>query len=641
MKILLVCLISSAAFAQTAPASETAQSSGFLVDLSGPWRLSPDDRPAYAAPDYDDRAWPSLELPRGVTYFHGKSYWLRRSAQLPAAVDRTQVSLTLGAIQDVYEVYVNGKRIGASGNFDSFEDALTPRARTFEIPPEAIASGGSLRIALRVRGILFYHPSWRLLDEGPYWLTDSAHAPKDAGRRQLEERFVRHSPSLTFAAVFAVIGLISLLGWLSERERKELLWFSLVSFARAFASSYLSLALLADVRPFNRIGITPEFVFGNFQVPFFVEFVFAALGYNSWKLRAALWVGWSGALVALQTSSLNAIWIIGFPAYLWVSCLGLFVILWDWRRIGLKGVAGEQHALRLVLLLSSFSFCLTWSQLLYFNSIAFAQAITTFGEQKIPHIAVGPYHVQIDDIFWLFVSVTILALLFRRLAADRRERQRLSGELEAARMIQQLLLKKSGLSEPGLQMEAVYMPAQEVGGDFYFVLDGQMVFLGDVSGKGLKAAMVVSILIGVLRNTEERQPGAVLQALNRAVTGYIDGFVTCSCARFDAGGQVTIAGGGHPAPYVDGAEVLMESGLPLGVDAEAVYPESPLVLAPGSSMTIVSDGVIEAENAQRELFGFDRTREISGKSAREIAEAAKAWGQNDDITVVTVSRRLA
>ena len=83
----------------------------------------------------------------------------------------------------------------------------------------------------------------------------------------------------------------------------------------------------------------------------------------------------------------------------------------------------------------------------------------------------------------------------------------------------------------------------------------------------------------------------------------------------------------------------LSAGLPLGIVAHAEFDESSFALGAGQQLTMVSDGVVEAENAQRELFGFDRTREISTKSAQEIAEAARAWGQNDDITVVTVRRK--
>jgi len=81
-------------------------------------------------------------------------------------------------------------------------------------------------------------------------------------------------------------------------------------------------------------------------------------------------------------------------------------------------------------------------------------------------------------------------------------------------------------------------------------------------------------------------------------------------------------------------------GLPLGVSKQAEYCETQCVLPPGEQLTIVSDGVLEAADENGELFGFDRTREISGKSAHQIAEAARAWGQNDDITVVTVRRAI-
>ena len=100
-----------------------------------------------------------------------------------------------------------------------------------------------------------------------------------------------------------------------------------------------------------------------------------------------------------------------------------------------------------------------------------------------------------------------------------------------------------------------------------------------------------------------------------------------------------VASAGHPAPWLDGREVALTAGLPLGIVAHAEFDESSVPLTHGQQLTLVSDGVVEAENAQRELFGFDRTREISTKSVQEIAEAAKAWGQNDDITVVTVRRR--
>jgi serine phosphatase RsbU (regulator of sigma subunit) len=234
-----------------------------------------------------------------------------------------------------------------------------------------------------------------------------------------------------------------------------------------------------------------------------------------------------------------------------------------------------------------------------------------------------------------------MMVLLRRMVLDRQEKQRLAGELEAASVVQRLMLASHDEHSAGLSIEAVYRPALEVGGDFYYVMsdgDVRVLVTGDVSGKGLRAAMLVALLIGALRETRSRGAGAVLEALNRVVSGQTDGgFVTAAVARLE-GGCATIASAGNPAPYLNGVEVELMAGPPLGIDPSAEYRECEIHLGGGRRLTFVSDGVLEAANARRELFGFERTREISTKSAQEIVEVARAWGQNDDITVVTVRR---
>jgi serine phosphatase RsbU (regulator of sigma subunit) len=148
--------------------------------------------------------------------------------------------------------------------------------------------------------------------------------------------------------------------------------------------------------------------------------------------------------------------------------------------------------------------------------------------------------------------------------------------------------------------------------------------------------MTVSVLFGAMESVETREPGLFLTKLNRAAAAYLQsGFVTCCAALIRPGGEAVIANAGHLPPYVDGREWEGEAGLPLGLVAEVSYDETG---TRGDRFTFVSDGVVEAENASRELLGFDRTREISTKPAADIAEAARVWGQNDDITVVTVRR---
>lgn len=251
---------------------------------------------------------------------------------------------------------------------------------------------------------------------------------------------------------------------------------------------------------------------------------------------------------------------------------------------------------------------------------------------------IGAYRVAPNTLATLLASWAALILLIRAAAARTREHQRLEGELQAARTVQQLLLPQQA-EAPGIVTETVYEPAQEVGGDFYFLnalADGALlVAVGDVSGKGLKAAMVVSMVMGALRNRKSDRPAAILAELNHVLCGQMDGgFVTCIVARVEADARASAASAGHLPPYLGGTELAVEQGLPLGVVDGADYAESAFRLE--GPLLLLSDGVVEACDQKGELFGFERTRELSGKPARTIAEAARAWGQNDDITVVTV-----
>lgn len=251
-----------------------------------------------------------------------------------------------------------------------------------------------------------------------------------------------------------------------------------------------------------------------------------------------------------------------------------------------------------------------------------------------------PITIDLRNVGEFFSGGIMVGILLRRLYLLMQEKQMLAGELEAAKQVQDLLLPAQRTATPGFALESAYLPALQVGGDFYFVnpLAGGrlLVVVGDVSGKGLRAAMLVSVVVGILRTAVASSAAAVLTALNAGLAGRTGGgFVTACSVLFEADGTATIANAGHCPVYRDGMEVAIESNLPLGLIVDAAYEQ--VESAPGR-FVLLSDGVVEAENAQRELFGFDRTRQISGNSAQEIAQAAKAWGQNDDITVVTIQR---
>ena len=253
---------------------------------------------------------------------------------------------------------------------------------------------------------------------------------------------------------------------------------------------------------------------------------------------------------------------------------------------------------------------------------------------------------------WSIVSVTqsllgaaTLTIFVRDLIRDRGEKQRMASELAAGRAVQQVLIPEETPTIPGFNIQSVYKPFGEVGGDFFQVwpimsdsdTGGVLLIIGDVSGKGLRAAMTVSAIIGALRGCTSRKPGEVLAYLNHILHGRVEGFVTCCVSHISAEGAVTFANAGNPAPYRNGKELTVEPGLPLGMVAEFAYAETHFQLAPNDRLTFVSDGVVEATNSRGELYGFDRTQAISNQPANDIAEAATKFGQEDDITVLSVT----
>ncbi len=260
-------------------------------------------------------------------------------------------------------------------------------------------------------------------------------------------------------------------------------------------------------------------------------------------------------------------------------------------------------------------------------------------------IRVGGWEWSLTAMSLTTMGGVTLAVFVRDLIQDRREKLRMAAELAASRAVQQVLIPAEIPAIRGFRIQSEYKPFGEVGGDFFQILPqsegGVLVIVGDVSGKGMPAAMMVSLLVGAFHSLAEttRSVGEILEGLNRRVLGRSNGgFTTCILVRAAIDGTITIANAGHLAPYVDGAELQIENGLPLGLGAEAVYPESTFELTPETQLTLLTDGVVEARAGTGELFGFERTAAISGKPADAIVRTAQDFGQNDDITVVTLTR---
>ncbi len=254
-----------------------------------------------------------------------------------------------------------------------------------------------------------------------------------------------------------------------------------------------------------------------------------------------------------------------------------------------------------------------------------------------------------------------VAQLVREKRIQEIERERIEQELRVARLIQHTLLPKEIPELPGWQISSYYQPAREVGGDFYDFLyfeDGRMgIVIGDVTDKGVPAALVMATTRSILRSTAHASisPGKVLEQANDLLHPDIPPkmFVTCLYAILDpVSGHLEYANAGHDLPHWrhnGKVTELRATGMPLGLMPEMFYEEKEVTLGAGDSVLFYSDGLVEAHNPQREMFGFPRLARLleekgHGTPAIDylLAELSvftgKDWEQEDDVTLVTLRR---
>jgi len=254
-----------------------------------------------------------------------------------------------------------------------------------------------------------------------------------------------------------------------------------------------------------------------------------------------------------------------------------------------------------------------------------------------------------------------VAQLVREQQAEAQERERIDQELRVARLIQQTLLPKTLPQLPGWEVGTYYRPARAVGGDFYDFIEFPDSYLGivvgDVSDKGVPAALVMATTRSILRAAAQRldSPGEVLQHVNDLLHPDIppNMFVTCLYAVLDTtSGRLLFANAGHNLPYLRTAEAVTEvraTGMPLGLMPGMTYDEQRIELGPGDSVLFHSDGLVEAHNRQREMFGFPKLMALVGAHPggaglidHLLGELSRftgpAYEQEDDITLVTLQR---
>ncbi len=595
-------------------------------NLNDGWREQDGDNAAWAQADFDDSGWKAVELDDLGAARPG-TRWYRLHVTL--APNHPHLHLLLAGGKGTYELFLNGVKEDGP-RLNPVLGATRPTEQVFSLSDP----GPDLTIALRTSTSHAY-ASWQL----PLFLTAALGSPEsiDNERTALEsQRLYAALPSIAINAALVLAGLAAFALFLTQRMRAEYKWLGL--YLSLLGLSNLLLAMvqtgLAPI-PMNNLVADPlVYVFTIAQIEF--TFAFAGKRLNRpWRtyevlllsplvLNALMWAGVLRSGVYLVVEGLVIL-----PA---AVLLPIVLLLW-YRR-------GNREAGWLILP-SLLPLATASLYDLGTVSIYLGWGFADFLDNPIMLGRIPLQIADLGDFLFLLAIGTVMCLRFTRVS---REQARTGAELSAARDIQRRLVPEILPAMEGYLVEAAYFPAEEVGGDFYQLMEGDgstLVVLGDVSGKGLKAAMTSTLTLGALwaLAAEGLGPGAVLTRLNRqlAETGN-EGFVTCLCARITPQGEVTVANAGHLAPYRNGEEMVLEPDLPLGIAPEETYAECGFRLKEGDRLTLLSDGVVEARNGSGELFGFERTRAISADAANAIAEAALRYGQTDDITVLTLTR---
>jgi predicted ester cyclase len=252
----------------------------------------------------------------------------------------------------------------------------------------------------------------------------------------------------------------------------------------------------------------------------------------------------------------------------------------------------------------------------------------------------------------------------QRMEQERIERERVEQGLQVARSIQQASLPEEVTTLEGWQISPFYQPAREVGGDFYdfhFLSEGRLgLAVGDATGNGVPAALVMSTTCGMLQAVSEASdsisPGEVLSRVNETLFSRIPSnmFVTCFYGVLDPeSATFTYANAGHDLPYLwhgGAAEELRARGMPLGLMPGMSYEEKATVLDAGETALFYSDGLVEAHDPEGEMFGFPRLQGLiaeHGKQERSLGDSlleelysfvGEGWEQEDDITLLTLRR---
>lgn len=636
---LLLCL--SSALAQSIHFSDDRV---LMTNLAGPWRFHAGDDPAWSNTALDDSQWPLLYAGKSWSEQGYRQYsgvgWYRLRVNLPA--ETGPLALYLDGVDESCEVFANGRLIGVIGKLPPHPAFYLKFRNLFRIPPGTVAPGESLELAIRV----WIDP--RFAGDSSGGLTfvpiiGSAGLVERWRELQIHDMFWRRAARIgdVWINIFTALAGIGL--FLLRRREREYLWWGV---SQAFWAAFAGISLAAAFFPMP-LGSTVVASALVQVIAYYLQYVFYVLFLRQ-RQGGLFWTAVLSVIAAALLSLANTFGILRDAV---IPTLGSALsVVSQACIVGILAIGARRRQRDATILLVPNCVMLSCDVLQAIANLPqlYAQSWAAWMRTFLGQIITWPFNLGAFQLVGDLEMLAVLVILVRRYARSRQEEERLESELEAARAVQSVLIPSDVPTIPGFAVETVYRPASQVGGDFFQIVPiaagGALIAIGDVSGKGMPAAMTVSLLVGTFRTLAwyTQAPSEILAAMNRRMLSRSHGgFTTCLVLRLNSDGSLVVANAGHIAPYIDGREIEIDNGLPLGLDGNAEYPETTIHLRANSQLTLLTDGVVEARNSTGELLGFERTRQLSTQTAQEVAHAAQSFGQEDDITVLTLSMASA
>jgi hypothetical protein len=636
------------------------------VALDGAWQFHPGDDPSWALPTTDDatghNGWTQITADQtwgrqGFRSLTGYAWYRKHISLTPAPGTPGNFDLQIPLFDSIAQIYWNGRLIASTGRMPPHPSwpadgcSCTSLARSFSLGP---IRDGVLAIRVWMQPALSNDSGL----EGGFRSAPFIGSPAAIADREHSAAYqfllrTEYSYALQFLAF--LVGIFSLIAWFRDRSQRVLLWMALYCAAQ-ITGTLVELAGPMFTYAQRNIFFNCSDILSSISVWFLLLYLLRLDGNRGLMHWARIVAGVGFAAFALDSSLFLPIFDLGNPAVVravqsadWalaaivIPCyffpLAILVALIRNRR----QLDLARWILAVSALLSTLSEAVSlllgyggrfthWTAgYFFFNTIVKIGGTQLDG----PTIA--------NTIF--FLAVIYAALRYSR--ETLRRQQAVEQELRSAQELQQVLVPQALPSLPGFAITSSYRPAQEVGGDFFQIVpledSSALVVLGDVSGKGLRAAMAVSLIVGAVRTLARSRPhpAEILDGLNRELEGRLQGgFVTCLVMRLYPNGECLVATAGHPAPFLNGRETAIPGAVPLGIQTNVRYEESRVLLGAGDFLVLYTDGLLEARSADGELFSFERlSRLFSDRpSAEEAVLAGQRFGQEDDITVLTVTR---